>query len=462
MAVDNRSSSRSIALGVLPGAPGERIAIGDRRPESDPARSLRKVVAREREAGSSTVILVTGSVRPADLAEAALALAASWVGEESRVAVVDLFWGSGAFLDPLAGQREEGLGDHLLFGSSLGTIERKTRIPGLVLIPAGAGSPETRSALEGERMKDFVAGLRERFDVAFLCGAIPVETDGRHPLVSWVDGWVGVLREGDEPGAALGSSFGTVEVTPTAAAPPDLRIEEPERPIPAPAAPPPARKAPRRMNRSILVAAAILLLGIPGAWVLWNLRSAPPGETSQPARNEEGVFPKPHAPSRGQGEPGETGAPDSRVGDRERGRLPAEDPETVAGTTTGSGRAMDAGESHDVVDARRLRESAGEEQAVRSSGETGPRATGPESRVESGSAFAVHVSSYRSLNRAQTETRGLEAKGYAAEVRTVHLGDKGTWYRVWVGRLPSREEAEALARRLKEEQGFDYTRIVKR
>ena len=189
-------------------------------------------------------------------------------------------------------------------------------------------------------MEDFVAGLRERFDVAFLCGAIPVEAAGRHPLVSWVDGWVGVLREGDEPGEALGSSFGTVEVASTVAQPREIRVEEPEQPIPAPVAPAPARRTPRKANRRILVAAAILLLGIPGAWVLWSLRPGGPGETSPPARNQEAVFPKPHASSRGQGEPGKVSAPDSRVGDRESDRLRTEGLETVVGNTTVSGRAM--------------------------------------------------------------------------------------------------------------------------
>ena len=79
-------------------------------------------------------------------------------------------------------------------------------------------------------MKNFVAGLRERYEIAFLCGAVPVEAERRHALLEWVDGWVGVVPAGTEPGEALGASYGTIERAP--------------QPVPVPPAPPPPETPP--------------------------------------------------------------------------------------------------------------------------------------------------------------------------------------------------------------------------
>jgi cell division septation protein DedD len=80
--------------------------------------------------------------------------------------------------------------------------------------------------------------------------------------------------------------------------------------------------------------------------------------------------------------------------------------------------------------------------------------------VEGG--YAVHVSSYKAVSRAESEASALRTKGYEVEVVTADLGDSGIWYRVCVGRVPTRAEADALAERLKDVEGFSYTRVVKR
>jgi len=402
------------------------------------------------------------------MAEAALALAAPWAGEQNRMAIVDLFWGSGAFLDPLAGQREEGLGDHLLFGSSTGSIERKTGVPGLTLVPAGAGSPETRSALEGDGMKSFVAGLRERFDIAFLCGDIPVEADRRHPLVDWVDGWVGIINQGESPGKDLGASFGIVELAPQESRPVEAPIEAPRPPpVPEPVAvPPPAvrpaserapdpapvalaakpdRKVPRRVSRNTLVAVLVVALGIPAAWALWNTRPQDAERGEAATRREVGAFPKPSESTEAEIASREIVSLESRPGGQaglevDSGTGAEEIPEASAGEAPSNRTTAD------------IRRPPAAESAV---------ALEPSDDVWVG-AYAVHVSSYRSIHRAESEAGGLETRGYEAEVVTVELPDRGTWYRVWVGRLATREEARVLAQRLQEEEAFDYTRIVKR
>ncbi len=473
MPTDNTGSpARGTIFGVIRGAAGGPVSVAAPRPVSGPARKFRDALARERDVASSTVVLVTGPVAesatgmvsPEDVAEITLDLAAPWCSEGKRVAVVDLFWGSGAFLNPLSGEREEGVGDLLLFGSSFGVIERKTGIPGLTLIPAGAGSPETLPALEGEGMKSFVAGLRERYEITFLCGAIPVEAKPRHSLLDWVDGWVGVVPAGAEAGEVLGASYGTVErALAPAPAPPVPRLPEipPEVPmekrVQAAAAPVVERRAarsPRRVNRSILAALLVIALGVPGAILVWwyRLPGGPHAGRSTPVA-ETVVFPKP--------EMSERSAPS--VAD-EPGR--GQDAGSESRDETGSGVAAAAPGAAGPASAESERANGGSAEVTAESRavlEEEAAAVGPPASAGGVSGgFAVHVSSYQQIRRAETEAAGLEARGFVTDIVKVDLGERGTWYRVRVGSVATRDEANALARRLQDEEGYEYARVVKR
>jgi cell division septation protein DedD len=68
--------------------------------------------------------------------------------------------------------------------------------------------------------------------------------------------------------------------------------------------------------------------------------------------------------------------------------------------------------------------------------------------------YTVNVGSFRKRVRAERLRKELEGKGYQAFVAEAAIPQKGTWYRVSVGRFPSRGEAQAFARALKEKDGI--------
>ncbi len=70
--------------------------------------------------------------------------------------------------------------------------------------------------------------------------------------------------------------------------------------------------------------------------------------------------------------------------------------------------------------------------------------------------FTVNVGSFRVRERAERLMSELKAKGYKAFVAEVTIPQKGAWYRVSVGRFPSRDEAQSLARTIKEKEGMDF------
>ncbi len=68
--------------------------------------------------------------------------------------------------------------------------------------------------------------------------------------------------------------------------------------------------------------------------------------------------------------------------------------------------------------------------------------------------FTINVGSFRERARAERLMKELEGKGYEAFVAKAAIPQKGTWYRVSVGRFSSRAEAEAFTRTLKEKDGL--------
>lgn len=75
-------------------------------------------------------------------------------------------------------------------------------------------------------------------------------------------------------------------------------------------------------------------------------------------------------------------------------------------------------------------------------------------------AYTLNIASFRDKGNADRLMRELEEKGYEALVEKANIPQKGTWYRVAVGRFSSREEALAFAKGLKE-KGIDYSFVRK-
>lgn len=74
--------------------------------------------------------------------------------------------------------------------------------------------------------------------------------------------------------------------------------------------------------------------------------------------------------------------------------------------------------------------------------------------------FTVNIASFKDKGNADRLMRELEEKGYEVFVEKADVPQKGTWYRVSVGRFFSRKDALAFAKGLKEE-GIDYSFVRK-
>jgi hypothetical protein len=74
--------------------------------------------------------------------------------------------------------------------------------------------------------------------------------------------------------------------------------------------------------------------------------------------------------------------------------------------------------------------------------------------------YALHLASFRRRAGARRMARELGAKGVAARVQAVDLGAKGRWYRVLVGRFPSRKQAQAQGEKLKRAGSISSFRVI--
>ncbi|UCD71445.1 MAG: SPOR domain-containing protein [Syntrophobacterales bacterium] len=78
----------------------------------------------------------------------------------------------------------------------------------------------------------------------------------------------------------------------------------------------------------------------------------------------------------------------------------------------------------------------------------------PEQKLPIG-RYTINVGSFRERVKAERLMKELKEKGYKAFVAEAAIPKKGTWYRVSIGRFPSRGEATVFARALKKKEGMD-------
>lgn len=75
--------------------------------------------------------------------------------------------------------------------------------------------------------------------------------------------------------------------------------------------------------------------------------------------------------------------------------------------------------------------------------------------------YAVHVSSFRSMEQAEVDEARWVKRGYLVLIEDAEV--KGaTWYRVHVGNFPSRNDARAEAGNIQERYRHDFARVTKR
>ncbi len=65
-------------------------------------------------------------------------------------------------------------------------------------------------------------------------------------------------------------------------------------------------------------------------------------------------------------------------------------------------------------------------------------------------AWAVQIGSYKSIDNIQPTINKLQSKGFEISVHKVN-SSKGQFYRVWVGKLISRQAADHLVKRLRDD-----------
>ena len=83
----------------------------------------------------------------------------------------------------------------------------------------------------------------------------------------------------------------------------------------------------------------------------------------------------------------------------------------------------------------------------------------PAGRLPTG-MYTLNIASFRDKANADRLMKELEEKGYAAFVEKANIPQKGTWYRVAVGRFSSRGEALTFAQELKK-KGINYSFVRK-
>jgi cell division protein FtsN len=74
--------------------------------------------------------------------------------------------------------------------------------------------------------------------------------------------------------------------------------------------------------------------------------------------------------------------------------------------------------------------------------------------------YLVHISSFRTLARAEKDASYLAGRGYDVIISHVDLGAKGLWYRVYAGPVDTRDQAVQLKIRLDENPRVKFTRIT--
>ncbi len=68
--------------------------------------------------------------------------------------------------------------------------------------------------------------------------------------------------------------------------------------------------------------------------------------------------------------------------------------------------------------------------------------------------FVLQIASYRDKKRAENEAARWRKKGITAQVARVSIKNKGIWYRVYLGRYKSVQDATAGAKRLARKEGM--------
>jgi polysaccharide biosynthesis transport protein len=100
----------------------------------------------------------------------------------------------------LAGRsKEPGLSDLLMAHKSLGEVVQKNLVPGLDFIPSGSVPGFTLSLIYGNRLRDLIATLKERYDKIVFDSPPIIGVSDTSVLISVVDGAVLLIQHRRNP-----------------------------------------------------------------------------------------------------------------------------------------------------------------------------------------------------------------------------------------------------------------------
>ena len=72
----------------------------------------------------------------------------------------------------------------------------------------------------------------------------------------------------------------------------------------------------------------------------------------------------------------------------------------------------------------------------------------------------MHIASFKKKKTSEEALGKILHEGLEAFEMIVHLPETGTWYRILVGQYDTREEAQSLANRLRENGSFPYSVVT--
>ncbi len=74
--------------------------------------------------------------------------------------------------------------------------------------------------------------------------------------------------------------------------------------------------------------------------------------------------------------------------------------------------------------------------------------------------YSVHIASFKRKANADREIEKIRQEGLEAFRMEIRVPDTGTWYRIFVGQYETREEAQSLAKRMRESGSFPFSLVT--
>jgi hypothetical protein len=386
-----------------------------------------------------------------------------------RVLVVDADFLSPGLSATIRGRDDRGFLDLLFYGSSPGPEVLETE--GLAVLAAGSFPVTNRVPFSTEDFLRVHRLLSARKHFVLYGGPEQGDLGETSPLAASLDV---VLHVGTGEDAARDREvgrfleLGVMEV---------LALRYTEREI-EPTAPEPAAVAeeekPSRTERIPLFLTAGLAVAL-AAFVLWwvvttfllapteeTRRVEGPGGVSLPEQTHGPEAGESPAPGGVEG-PEQTGSQAAVEGEEpgaDRQAAPPE-PEVSPAPAEAEGPPTEAGTPEPA--------SVGEVPVSTPAGGTGSvdEAPGESSGgglwgIPGSGPWAVWLSSFRTESRAGVAVSRWEREGFTARAYPVDLGEKGRWYRVYVGNYPTREAAEAARDFLLADPRVDFAQVRRR